>query len=278
MTTPALQKYIALSRQFRAGHATQKTAAPLHAFIDELRTLEQTPQIKTLLAETYSLLGYHKSAHEIFAPLADPANRKDVARLFKMRQMAESHGDTFALKPERTAAPEIARTLPVFKYLPDPLGSGIFKDDAKAKCDCCEKQTAIYYDGPTYAKDNIRTLCPVCIHSGKAAEKFNAMFQQDLVNDERVTDKTRTDEVLHRTPGYISFQGNAWPAHCDDYCAFVAYVGWPEIEEMNLAADLENLSGFKDEALHDMRNNGSLQGYLFRCLCCGKPVLLADCD
>jgi len=277
------QKYIELSKQFRAaGAPTRKTAAPLHAFIEELRAAPSSRQTSDILADVYSLLGYHKTACEIFSAIADASDRKDAARLFKMKGLAEGHRDDFAIKPPSAATPASAArktALPVFKYCPRPLETGIFKDDDTVECDCCGKETAIYYDGPFYSEDDdAENFCPKCIHSGKAAKKFDGSFQSDLVNDKGVTDKNAEDELQHRTPSYTAWQSNNWPAHCDDYCSFVDYVGWPEIEEMGIAEKIENHSGFDDEALKNMRNNGSMQGYLFQCLKCGTYCVLADCD
>lgn len=73
-------------------------------------------------------------------------------------------------------------------------------------------------------------------------------------------------------------------AHCGDYCAFVGYVGMEEPEKMGLADEPEDIYR-KDSAFFDLDtireglyNGGSLQGYLFRCLVCGKYQLYADCD
>ncbi|MDF9826104.1 uncharacterized protein CbrC (UPF0167 family) [Ereboglobus sp. PH5-10] len=274
-----LKKYIEISRQFRAKERTQKTAEPLHELAAQLSKLPPSPKIKLILADIYSLLGYHKTAHEIFAEIANQADRKDAARLFKMKELAASHADTFAIKPVLKDETPHNYKLPNFKYCPCPMEKGIFRDDRIIECNCCGRETPVYYDGPFYtAADNVRYLCPECIHSGKAAKKYDASFQQNLVNDETIKDEGATDEILHRTPGYVSFQGNAWPAHCDDYCAFSSYVGWPELEERGIADSVENISELGFDALKDMRNNGSLQGYLFQCLKCKTHVILADMD
>ena|GEM_PF-5479752 len=73
-------------------------------------------------------------------------------------------------------------------------------------------------------------------------------------------------------------------AHCGDYCAFVEYVGMEEPEKMGLADKPEDIYR-KDAAFfgidtirEGLYNGGSLQGYLFRCLVCGKYQFYADCD
>lgn len=45
--------------------------------------------------------------------------------------------------------------------------------------------------------------------------------------------------MIHRTPGYCGWQQEYWIAHCDDYCAFVGYVGWKELVEMSINNEIE---------------------------------------
>ncbi len=171
-----------------------------------------------------------------------------------------------------------SKKTPEFKYMPDPLAAGVFKRGKKVECDCCGKKTGVYYDGGVYCEEEVLYLCPYCIESGLAAEEFDAEFQQDTCNDKGVPVENR-EELMRRTPGYDSWQGSNWPAHCRDYCAFIAYVGWAELEALGIAATVENVSDMDIEHLRaHMENKGHLQGYLFRCLQCGKYCLQADCD
>lgn len=72
--------------------------------------------------------------------------------------------------------------------------------------------------------------------------------------------------------------------HCGDYCAFVGYVGYRELKQMGIVDEILQDSvwdmwGAKpEEVLKDLVNGGSVQGYLFQCLHCGKYLLWADCD
>ena len=38
-----------------------------------------------------------------------------------------------------------------FKYHPDPLKTGAFMTDQTVVCECCGKQTDVYYTGPFYS-------------------------------------------------------------------------------------------------------------------------------
>ena len=70
-----------------------------------------------------------------------------------------------------------------FKYHPDPLGTGAFKNDQTVVCSCCGKETAVYYTGPFYSVEDVGKLCPECIGSGRASEKFDGEFQDGESTD-----------------------------------------------------------------------------------------------
>ena len=170
-----------------------------------------------------------------------------------------------------------------FKYHPDPLATGAFIKGEPCKCDCCGRETEIWYESPFYSVDEVEHLCPECIANGSAAEKFNGQFQDDYSVDE-VSDKSKLDELVHRTPGYRGWQQEYWPAHCDDYCAFIGYVGWDDLVNMGIDKEIEETYGSEingwdiDMLKQSMRNGGGMQGYLFKCLHCGQYRLLIDCD
>lgn len=167
-----------------------------------------------------------------------------------------------------------------FKYHPDPFKTGIFKNDESIVCECCKKQSDVYYAGPFYSVEDVECLCPECISSGAAAEKFDGEFQDSESTDE-VSDPEKLDELIHRTPGYCGWQQEYWLAHCDDYCAFLGYYTWAQLEEIGIAKEIEetyrkdicmlDLSDAKDY----LQNN---EGYLFKCLHCGKHFIYFDFD
>ena len=172
--------------------------------------------------------------------------------------------------------------LPFFKYHPEPIKTGAFAMDEVVVCDCCGDETNVYYGGPFYAIEEIEFLCPFCIKSGKASEKFDGAFQDSGCCD-KVSDNEKLEELCTKTPGYRGWQQEVWLAHCDDYCAFVGYVGWDEIVKMGLEAEIEldlAANGYFpiSEVRQNLENDGSMQGYLFCCLVCGKHRLHIDLD
>lgn len=167
-----------------------------------------------------------------------------------------------------------------FKYHPDPLKTGAFLNDRTVICACCGKKTDVYYTGPFYSTENADCLCPECIASGAAAEKFNGAFQDPDSTDE-VNDPAKLDELIRRTPGYRGWQQEYWLAHCGDYCAFLGYPDWDELEKKGLAAEVEktyrrDICGIDfEDAKEHIKSNGC---YLFRCLHCGKHFVYIDFD
>jgi uncharacterized protein CbrC (UPF0167 family) len=171
--------------------------------------------------------------------------------------------------------------LPVFRYHPNCAENGAFtkaEPDKPAICQCCGNQTEYYYGAMIYAVENVDCLCPECIASGAAAEKFDGTFIQDAEEISGGTEKT--DELFKRTPGLVTWQGEHWLAHCDDYCAFIAYVGTKELDEMGIAEEV--FADYAEMNEYDVRKylekDGSMVGYLFRCLHCGKYRLWVDAD
>lgn len=193
--------------------------------------------------------------------------------VFKKKKVKE----VIEISDEETNLP-----LPVFKYNIDPLNSGVIIKE-NIRCEVCNNNRTYKYMGPFYCIDEVEDVCPWCISSGKAAKKYDGEFV-DINSCERVDNKKFLDELIHRTPSYSGWQQEKWVSHCGDYCAFINYVGWEEIK--HLASDLkedidlitQDLELSQKELEENLINDGTLQGYLFKCLHCGKHRLITDCD
>lgn len=170
------------------------------------------------------------------------------------------------------------KSIPTFKYHPKPIETGMIKE-SKAICPVCEEQTDYVYVGPFFSIDEVEDICPWCIENGQAASKFDGEFQ-DSASCEEIPTKEKLDELIHRTPGFSGWQEEYWLNHCDDFCAFIGYVGWKEIREISheLTEDF-NRYGYNEEEIQKyLMKDGSLQGYLFQCITCKKHRLHIDCD
>lgn len=172
--------------------------------------------------------------------------------------------------------------LPRFKYNPDPINAKVIKKN-KTHCPVCDKEKEYVFVGPFYSVEEIEGICPWCIHDGSASKKYDGDFF-DAASLESVENNAYIDELVHRTPGYIGWQQESWLSHCGDFCAFIDYVGWEEIKDIanDLVEDIEKIKRrmrlTQEEFEKSMVNGGSHQGYLFRCLKCGKYRLTSDLD
>lgn len=166
----------------------------------------------------------------------------------------------------------------VFKYHPNVYDNDII-EHKNGVCQCCRKEVS-EYSNTMYCKEDVHCICLECISDGKAAEKFSGSFIQDAESG-LVSDPRKTEELFKRTPGYVSWQGEYWLTCCDDYCAFIGDVGTKELEQMGIADEVfaeYDARGEVDDARKHLTKAGSLAGYLFQCLHCGKYRLQVDAD
>ncbi|WP_455675579.1 CbrC family protein [Pradoshia sp.] len=170
--------------------------------------------------------------------------------------------------------------LPEFKYNPNPILLNVIKKEA-THCPVCNNHREFVYDGPFYSEEEVEGICPWCISDGSAAKMYDGEFQ-DASSCDEVDKEEYLDELIYRTPGYFGWQQEYWLSHCGDFCAIVQYVGWKDIEHLEelLSEDIANICNdyriTKEEFQNWLTNNESLQGYLFKCLHCGKHRLCVD--
>lgn len=169
------------------------------------------------------------------------------------------------------------KELPFFKYNPNVYESSV-AFHKEGVCQCCGKTVSVYTNA-MYTPEDINCICFDCVADGSAAKKFQGEFIQDV--EKKVSDESKTEELFYRTPGYDSWQGEYWLTCCDDYCQYIGDVGGKELDEMDIGNDVilecEEKRGFKIDK-NDIEKCGSLSGYLFKCLHCGKYHLWVDFD
>lgn len=284
MINEFLKEYIKLKAEYEAGEGNGASVLALYLFADRLGENEAADG-KKVLVDVYLLLGRMKSACDLLESIVDESDRKQRKKLVQLQLLRESHGDSYSLpRPLGEAEKEMQRErlsrLPPFRYHPDPLGTGAFEQGEERTCPCCGEKSTVYYSQTPYCIEEVEDLCPGCIASGKAAEKYDAGFVQDAawVGE---TDQEKDDVLFHRTPGYISWQGEYWLSCCGDYCAYLGTVGTAELKAMDIAqevfADYIARGGY-EKVEKDLVKDGFLCGYLFRCLHCGKHHLWVDAD
>jgi len=235
--------------------------------------------------DLYEQLGLYTSAYSLFIEILDKPDRKQIKKLIRLQEMSQSHGDRFALprplrKEEKKQRTELSQSLPHFIYHPDPLATGAFVEGEAKVCPSCGKKSNVYYNLLPYCIDNIENLCPFCIANGLAAEKFDAEFVQDAEWSGQ-TNPEKDKLLFCQTPGYSSWQGENWLSCCQDYCAYLGTVGTRELMDMGIAeqvlADYEERGEYQDIEGYLVKD-GSLCGYLFRCLHCQKYQIWVDAD
>ena len=91
--------------------------------------------------------------------------------------------------------------------------------------------------------------------------------------------KTRSSSV--KLQAILAGRANIGSLCCQDYCAYLGTVGTRELEEMGIAeqvlAEYESRNEFQDVAEYLVKD-GSMCGYLFRCLHCEQYHLWVDAD
>ena len=81
------------------------------------------------------------------------------------------------------------------------------KEGEPKTCPSCGEDHTIYYALRPYCVEELSHLCPTCIATGRAAQKFEAEFIQDA-DWQGVMDKEKDQVLFCQTPGYSSWQGN----------------------------------------------------------------------
>lgn len=170
--------------------------------------------------------------------------------------------------------------LPSFRFHPDPVATGAVRS-SDSSCRCCG-QARGFVVGHVYAEEALdEAVCPWCVANGTAAREFGATFVQYLEGGVSASD---ADEVLNRTPGYESWQGEYWLVHCR--VPMVYYGDLAKDELRSLASDIrdrfvsENEYLFEDEpwpaVVRSYEPGGQMGLYKFACSACGTFRLGCD--
>ncbi|WP_300481538.1 CbrC family protein [Shewanella sp.] len=179
---------------------------------------------------------------------------------------------------------------PKFKYHPDPIKTGSIVE-SKNSCDCCKHQQGYVYSGSIYSKNRPDSICPWCIADGGAAKMFGIEFVSlmpaiiDPSNPQEIECSERAfDELLHRTPGFSSYQEIEWPNHCGDFCEYHGISTVKDIKNIS-AEQKERLfqTSYLDEREHTDIQRGKdddeLHYFLrFSCRNCGESLFQFDPD
>jgi hypothetical protein len=101
MNSDYTKDYIELSKEFRKSNASTKSVEKLYDLLYKLENTNRTKEEDLILSNIYSLLGFHKSAYEVFKTIADLTNRKEATKMYVMEEKSKSHKDNFIIKDIR---------------------------------------------------------------------------------------------------------------------------------------------------------------------------------
>ena len=180
----------------------------------------------------------------------------------------------FGCRPEGDKP--MPESLPHFAYHPDPVRTGVL-EESDTTCRACRRARGWIYTGPVYATDELdRAFCPWCIADGSAARAFDAEFTDAHPLLEQGLPAAVVEEVTRRTPGYVSWQQEFWPAHCGDACECHGDLPRKDLAQVDaetrawLCAQLQIETDAEWEALVRAYEPGGQPAiYLFRCRRCG---------
>jgi uncharacterized protein len=181
--------------------------------------------------------------------------------------------------------------LPTFKYHPDPIATGVIEPSSTV-CRACNLARGYIYTGPVYGDQEFNDhICPWCIADGTAHERLGADFTDDFGvgngNGWESVDQSIVEEVVFRTPGFVSWQSEHWWTHCGDAAAFIGYAGFEELtgvwsEAVPVIRQEAHLGPDDDERwqtiLRAFDQNARVVAYVFRCLNGGALGRYWECD
>lgn len=173
-------------------------------------------------------------------------------------------------------------SLPDFRYHPDPIASGSIKA-SPAACDCCGHSRGFEYTSSLYTRHRPKpTICPWCIKSGEAAQKYEASFSDDYPLRQAGIGEEIIMEVCKRTPSYNSWQQENWQSHCDDACEFHGDAEPAELRGLSddAVTQILRLNGMRPEhwrsLLDRYQKGGNPAVYKFLCRHCDTPIYSID--
>ena len=155
--------YIELKKQFSATDGGPDSVRALYAFKEELEQSEDR-QAKEVLVDVYDLLDFTKDAYELLCQIGNRSDKKALKRLGVLKEYAEHWGNDYAIPKSKTPEEKQKEKerwaelgLPTFRYHPNPLETGAFKESPDGVvCDCCGKTTHIfYYKGPFFSEKDM---------------------------------------------------------------------------------------------------------------------------
>jgi len=188
-----------------------------------------------------------------------------------------------------TQPSDLPADFPKFRYHPDPVGTGTVEKSDETCIRCVEARGYVYVgsafsEEPEDAEEAVEPepLCPWCIADGSAAAEYACEFTDAAPLADAELKPAIIEEVIKRTPGYISWQENEWRTCCDDACAYMGDASREEVQGLEgeeLEELLEELDWEGDEwaaFVAQYEPGGALSVHKFQCLHCKDAQYVYD--
>ncbi|MFT3686897.1 MAG: CbrC family protein [Phycisphaerales bacterium] len=178
--------------------------------------------------------------------------------------------------------------LPTFALFPDPQRENVYQKSSET-CGVCKQARGVLYIGPKYGLSPVSDLavCPWCIASGEAGKlgiEFNDVSVYTPPPDQERLNAEDRDLVAHRTPGYVTWQGNHWAMCCGRACIYLGEADAVDLQGRwaEAVASMFADQKWKPERIADTVNNicrgESPAAYVFQCQVCRKLQGYWDLD
>jgi uncharacterized protein CbrC (UPF0167 family) len=185
---------------------------------------------------------------------------------------------------------------PTFRFFPNPLRTPSVIESS-VPCECCGRiDKYSYVAGIEYYSEGeeppeVNNLCLFCISNGEAIKKFGGEFTHRGFIANRTADKAITEEIMYRTPSFMTWQEKEWLSHCKLPCIYIGQVYTADLFKLGIykqvRTDLSKTFYYKqmpmtvaeiDDMLIGLGEGSCLEGHLFKCTVCGKYRLSLDLD
>lgn len=195
-----------------------------------------------------------------------------------------------------------------FTYFADPEHFSTWSREPQDCPICGEYKPG--YEGPFYGgEEDIEFLCEKCLRSGVVVEfgattndgdmealRAQILEKMEFLSPEQVAREVekKLTVLTERTPPMATNGPLPWPAHCADFCEYIKEVGRQDLATLSPTGDGERFlyqhfqkTDDRDnpESIYKRMTPGTLENnheshspavYLFKCLECGKHVILSD--
>ncbi|GAB3931300.1 CbrC family protein [Larkinella terrae] len=142
-----------------------------------------------------------------------------------------------------------------FKYVDKPeVFMGL--RDKETRCEFCNQQKLCFNADAFYGEDEIESICPDCLATGRLYERDSYTCQGDLAELKRQLQDRNPDlskaevddladqktlELEKTTPPLITWQDWDWPCIDGDYGRFIGYGSKPFYTQLSTETDAQTL-------------------------------------